>query len=96
MMSRLWMWLPALQERFTHARPDLQLLRGFCRDKFGWAADKVDQLLVPVLKVIPSQIAHLTALAYFGLHCCLLRIYYLFSHALRGDYGAFSPKHADY
>lgn len=41
------------QEKFTYARPDLQLLRGFCRDKFGWAPDKVDQLLLPVLKVLP-------------------------------------------
>lgn len=40
------------KERFTHGRPDEQLLRKFCHEKFGWAPDKVDQILAPVLKVL--------------------------------------------
>ena len=42
------------KERFTHGRPDEQLLRKFCHEKFGWAPDKVDQILAPVLKVLPG------------------------------------------
>lgn len=39
------------KDKFTYGRPDLQLLRRFCLDKFGWPQDKADELLVPVLKV---------------------------------------------
>ena len=39
------------RDKFTYGRPDLQLLRQFCLDKFGWPQDKADELLVPVLKV---------------------------------------------
>ena len=39
------------KERFTHGRPDAQLLRAFCKEKFNWNADKVDEILEPVLKV---------------------------------------------
>ncbi|KAK9806600.1 hypothetical protein WJX73_007536 [Symbiochloris irregularis] len=48
------------KEKFTHARPDLQLLRTFCRDKFGWTPDKVDQLLLPVLKAYEERQTQLT------------------------------------
>lgn len=40
------------RDKFTYGRPDLQLLRQFCLDKFGWPQDKADELLVPVLRVI--------------------------------------------
>ena len=40
------------RDKFTYGRPDLQLLRQFCLDKFGWPQGKADELLVPVLKVI--------------------------------------------
>lgn len=39
------------KERFTHGRPDAQLLRTFCKEKFNWNSDKVDEILEPVLKV---------------------------------------------
>ena len=45
---------PALdesKERFTYGRPDAQLIRNFCLEKFGWNFEKVDQILDPVLKV---------------------------------------------
>lgn len=45
------------KERFTHGRPDAELLRIFCREKFGWNTDKVDQILEPVLKVCSAPAA---------------------------------------
>lgn len=51
---------PALdesKERFTYGRPDAQLIRNFCLEKFGWNFEKVDQILDPVLKVLLSSIA---------------------------------------
>ncbi|GFH19022.1 uncharacterized protein HaLaN_15909, partial [Haematococcus lacustris] len=38
------------KKSFVWGRPDLQLLRSFCRERFGWPTDKVDELLVPVLQ----------------------------------------------
>ena len=49
------------KDKFTYGRPDLQLLRRFCLDKFNWQQDRADELLVPVLKVSPLT-------APFGLH----------------------------
>jgi DNA excision repair protein ERCC-5 len=42
------------REVITFARPDLEHLRNFCTDKFGWVTNKTDELMVPVLKV-PRQ-----------------------------------------
>lgn len=39
------------KERFTYGRPDAQLIRNFCLEKFGWNFEKVDEILDPVLKV---------------------------------------------
>ena len=36
--------------RFTHGRPDVQLLCDYCHTKFGWPLDKTGELLQPVLK----------------------------------------------
>ena len=47
--------------RFTHARPDLQLLRHYTHTKFGWPEDKVDVLLEPVLKARPDRTSALHA-----------------------------------
>lgn len=47
------------RDKFTYGRPDLQLLRQFCLDKFGWSQDKADELLVPVLKVENKQLVAL-------------------------------------
>ncbi|XP_078435659.1 5'-3' exonuclease family protein [Wolffia australiana] len=37
-------------EPFSWGKPDLPLLRRLCWEKFGWAQQKADELLVPVLK----------------------------------------------
>lgn len=37
-------------EKFSWARPDLDLLRQYAQDKFGWSQGKVDDILLPVLK----------------------------------------------
>ncbi|MQL76249.1 hypothetical protein Taro_008629 [Colocasia esculenta] len=37
-------------EPFAWGKPDLPLLRKLCWEKFGWANQKADELLVPVLK----------------------------------------------
>ncbi|CAA6669033.1 unnamed protein product [Spirodela intermedia] len=37
-------------EPFSWGKPDLPLLRKLCWEKFGWAHQKADELLVPVLK----------------------------------------------
>ena len=42
--------------RFTHGRPDVQLLRDYCHKKFGWPQDKAEELLQPVLKVWPASV----------------------------------------
>ena len=39
------------REQVTFARPDLEHLRIFCNEKFGWPFNKTDELMVPVLKV---------------------------------------------
>ena len=44
------------KERFTYGRPDAQLIRNFCLEKFGWNFEKVDQILDPVLKVGTSLV----------------------------------------
>ncbi len=44
------------KERFTYGRPDAQLIRNFCLEKFGWNFEKVDQILDPVLKVDTSSV----------------------------------------
>ncbi|KAL2645532.1 hypothetical protein R1flu_013119 [Riccia fluitans] len=38
------------KETFSFGRPDLEALRRFCYEKFGWSKDKADELLLPVLK----------------------------------------------
>lgn len=43
--------MDASKAAFTFGRPDLDLLRRFCADRFGWDQDKVDQLIQPVLAV---------------------------------------------
>ena len=60
------------KERFTHGRPDGQLLQTFCREKFGWAPDKVDQILEPVLKVgcLQGSSVQPTLHLVSEVHCC--------------------------
>ncbi|KAL0017809.1 hypothetical protein WJX77_008582 [Trebouxia sp. C0004] len=48
------------KDKFTYARPDLQLLRRFCLDKFGWQQDRADELLVPVLKAYDDNQTQMT------------------------------------
>lgn len=37
-------------EKFTWARPDVELLRLFCEQRLGWQADKIGDLLNPVIE----------------------------------------------
>ncbi|XP_060079730.1 DNA excision repair protein ERCC-5-like [Ylistrum balloti] len=37
-------------DAFTWSRPDLDLLRDYAREKFGWRKEKVDENLLPVMK----------------------------------------------
>ncbi|KAF5830170.1 hypothetical protein DUNSADRAFT_14946 [Dunaliella salina] len=48
------------KKAFTFGRPDPELLRVFCQDKFGWSPDRVDELLNPVLKVHDTRQTQLT------------------------------------
>ncbi|KAK9830500.1 hypothetical protein WJX72_012105 [[Myrmecia] bisecta] len=48
------------KDRFTYGRPDIELLRKFCFDKFGWTRDKADQLLLPVLKAYDERQTQMT------------------------------------
>ncbi|KAL0021716.1 hypothetical protein WJX79_006455 [Trebouxia sp. C0005] len=48
------------KDKFTYGRPDLQLLRRFCLDKFGWQQDRADELLVPVLKAYDDNQTQMT------------------------------------
>ena len=50
--------MDASKAAFTFGRPDLDLLRRFCADRFGWDQDKVDQLIQPVLAVSGAKHAH--------------------------------------
>ena len=43
------------RDQITFARPDLEHLRIFCNEKFGWPFNKTDELMVPVLKVRQSR-----------------------------------------
>lgn len=43
------------KERFVFGRPDLELLRRFCAQKFGWEAAKTDELLLPVLRAYDER-----------------------------------------
>lgn len=43
------------KEKFTFARPDLDLLRHFCAQKFGWEQVRIDELLIPVLKAYDER-----------------------------------------
>lgn len=38
------------KETVTFARPDMEHLRNFCLEKFGWDHSKTEGLLTPVLK----------------------------------------------
>ncbi|KAL3160296.1 hypothetical protein ABBQ38_009688 [Trebouxia sp. C0009 RCD-2024] len=48
------------KDKFTYGRPDLQLLRRFCQDKFGWQQDRADELLLPVLKAYDDNQTQMT------------------------------------
>ena len=38
------------KEKFTFARPDVDLLRQFCAQRFGWESARTDELLMPAIK----------------------------------------------
>lgn len=43
------------KDKFAFARPDIQLLRQFCEERFGWEHARTDELLVPVLKAYDER-----------------------------------------
>ncbi|GMH40145.1 hypothetical protein BSKO_08049 [Bryopsis sp. KO-2023] len=43
------------KEKFTFGRPDLEMLRSFCSERFGWDYGNVDELLVPVMKAYDQR-----------------------------------------
>ena len=43
------------RERFTMGCPDVPQLEAFCREKFGWPAERVRQELEPVLKAFAAR-----------------------------------------
>ncbi|CAD7696364.1 unnamed protein product [Ostreobium quekettii] len=47
------------KDKFVFGRPDLEILRSFCQDRFGWDKAKVDELLVPVLRAHDQRTAQL-------------------------------------
>ncbi|XP_022254967.1 DNA repair protein complementing XP-G cells homolog isoform X2 [Limulus polyphemus] len=42
-------------EKFSWGIPDLQLLREYAEEKFGWSRNKIDDLLLPVMKKINER-----------------------------------------
>ncbi|GFN74040.1 endonuclease-reverse transcriptase [Plakobranchus ocellatus] len=53
-------------EKFSWAAPDLDLLREFCKFKFGWAKEKSDQTLVPMFKAWSKTQSQGRISSYFG------------------------------
>lgn len=42
-------------EKFSWGRPDLDALRDYARERFGWKQDKVDEVLLPVIKKLNER-----------------------------------------
>lgn len=43
------------KDRFQFGRPDIELLRVLCRDRFGWDRARADEILVPCLKAYEDR-----------------------------------------
>eukprot|EP00898_Chlorokybus_atmophyticus_P006635 jgi/Chlat1/6973/Chrsp52S06650 len=54
------------KESFSWGRPDLDVLRQLCRNKFGWQDAKADEVLIPVLKAYDARETQLRMEHFFG------------------------------
>ncbi|XP_071404766.1 DNA excision repair protein ERCC-5 [Pithys albifrons albifrons] len=52
---------------FTWGRPDIEQIREFCKDHFGWTTTKVDGILLPVMKQLNMQQTQLRIDSFFRL-----------------------------
>lgn len=54
------------RDRITFGRPDVEMLRRFCSDQFGWARAKADELLNPVAKAFDERETQRRMEEFFG------------------------------
>nr|XP_013809624.1 PREDICTED: DNA repair protein complementing XP-G cells isoform X2 [Apteryx mantelli mantelli] len=52
---------------FIWGKPDVEQIREFCQDHFGWTRTKIDEVLLPVLKQLNSQQTQLRIDSFFRL-----------------------------
>ncbi|XP_075596680.1 DNA excision repair protein ERCC-5 isoform X1 [Balearica regulorum gibbericeps] len=52
---------------FTWGKPDVELIREFCQDHFGWTRTKIDEILLPVMKQLNLQQTQLRIDSFFRL-----------------------------
>ncbi|XP_027741436.1 DNA repair protein complementing XP-G cells [Empidonax traillii] len=52
---------------FTWGKPDLEQIREFCKDHFGWTTAKIDGILLPVMKQLNVQQTQLRIDSFFRL-----------------------------
>ncbi|XP_009867769.1 PREDICTED: DNA repair protein complementing XP-G cells [Apaloderma vittatum] len=52
---------------FTWGKPDVEQIREFCQDHFGWTRTKIDEILSPVLKQLNLQQTQLRIDSFFRL-----------------------------
>ncbi|XP_027299641.2 DNA excision repair protein ERCC-5 isoform X1 [Anas platyrhynchos] len=59
---------PVVDERrgsFTWGKPDVEQIREFCKDHFGWTRTKIDEVLLPVMKQLNLQQTQLRIDSFF-------------------------------
>ncbi|KAM9301142.1 DNA excision repair protein ERCC-5-like isoform 1-T1 [Morus bassanus] len=52
---------------FTWGKPDVEQIREFCKDHFGWTRTKIDEILLPVIKQLNLQQTQLRIDSFFRL-----------------------------
>ncbi|XP_035174362.1 DNA repair protein complementing XP-G cells homolog isoform X2 [Oxyura jamaicensis] len=52
---------------FTWGKPDVEQIREFCKDHFGWTRTKIDEVLLPVMKQLNLQQTQLRIDSFFRL-----------------------------
>ncbi|XP_072706002.1 DNA excision repair protein ERCC-5 isoform X1 [Ciconia boyciana] len=52
---------------FTWGKPDVEQIRDFCQDHFGWTRTKIDEILLPVIKQLNLQQTQLRIDSFFRL-----------------------------
>ncbi|XP_074901968.1 DNA excision repair protein ERCC-5 isoform X1 [Buteo buteo] len=52
---------------FTWGKPDVEQIREFCQDHFGWTRTKIDEILLPVVKQLNLQQTQLRIDSFFRL-----------------------------